>query len=126
MAITIAEAQERRTEARRMKLESSVIEQWYYCLGTTLVEQAEKGLDEPDFSSRWIMCPDGLLQHLRRQGVEVSADTWHEPVIAFINELIGDQLEEYGIEVQLHLVHDRMEWGSRLYLLKPGQKPRYN
>lgn len=126
MAITIAEAQQRRTEALRIELENNVLRQWYGCLSITLVEQIEKELKEPDFSSHWLMCPTGLLDYLRANGVTVTVDNWHEPVEEYINSLIGDQLEEYGIEVRMRLVHGFMESANRFYLLKPGQRPTFN
>lgn len=126
VTITIAEAQERRLEAQRVKFESSIIEQWYYALGTTLAAQAQQGLDEPDFSSHWLRAPDGMFRYLIESGANCTIENWHEPVIDFINELIGDQLELYGIEARLHTVSGRIGNSNRFYLLKPGQEPSYN
>lgn len=125
LAIKVAEAQERYAKAVRTKLESSILTQWYYSLAEALAEQERRKLDEPDFSSHWIICPDGLLRHLSENGVEVSTESWHEPVINFIDQLIGDQLREYGVEIRMIGVTSGLGGAHRFYILKPDQEPSY-
>lgn len=110
--ITIEEVKERRLEAMRIACESSILRQWYYSLGTTLAEQPGKTPGELDFSASWIVCPSELLHYLREGGVSASFENVHEVVIAFIEELIGDQLEEYRVRVEYS------DMRNRFYLMK--------
>lgn len=129
MAISLEEVKQRRIEALKAHAEGRILCQWYYCLQATLEEQADGGLDEPDFSYHWIGgdydTRNAVTDYLDAAGIEKEGKSL-DKTVEFIKELIGDQLAEYGIELYPMVVTNGIDDAQRIYLVKPGEEPKLN
>ena len=127
MALSAAEADTRYEEAKKAWAESSVLQQWYWIL-REIQKHAEAGTGDTD--QHFILYDSDVVRWVEDQRIEEGGERpaefedYVDLFVEFINGLIGDQLQELGLETRKVNVTNGYDSATRIYLLKPDQQVR--